>query len=114
MRTLEDAKLSQKERDSILEASRILKSDLPVTRLILFGSKARGIGEPDSDIDLLVLTSCPAGSDLRSAISDRLAEINLRNDVLLTSVVVSEEDWLNGLIQYMLIHEEVERDGCEV
>ena len=114
MKMLEDAKLAQKERDSILEASRALKSDLPVTRLILFGSKTRGTGELDSDIDLLVLTSCPVSSSLRAAISDRLADINLRNDVLLTSVVVSEQDWSEGLIHYMLIHEEVERDGCEI
>jgi len=114
MKTLEDAKLGQKERDSIIEASRALKSDLPVTRLFLFGSKARGTGEPDSDIDLLVLTSCPVSTSLRTAISDRLADINLRNDVSLTSVVVFEQDWSRGLIHYTLIHEEVERDGCEV
>jgi predicted nucleotidyltransferase len=114
MKTLEDAKLVHKERDSILEASRLLRSDLPVTKLILFGSKARGTSEPDSDIDLLILTSCPVSSELREAISDRLADINLRNDVLLTSIVVSEHDWSNGLIHYMLIHEEVERDGYEI
>lgn len=110
----EDAKLTQKEQSSILEASYALKSDLPVTRLILFGSKARGTSEPDSDIDILVLTSCPVSSKLREAISDRLADINLRNDVLLTSIVVSEHDWSDGLIRYMLIHDEVERDGCEI
>lgn len=114
MKMLENAKLAQKERDSILEASGVLKSDLPVTRLILFGSKARGTAEPDSDIDLLVLTSCPVSNKLRQAISERLADINLQNDVSLTSVVVSERDWSDGLIRYMLIHDEVERDGCEI
>ena len=114
MKTLESSKLLQKERGSILQASRALKSDLPVTRVILFGSKARGVGEPDSDIDLLVLTSCPVGSKLRAAISDRLADVNLQNDVSLTSVVVSEQDWSSGLIHYTLIHGEVERDGCEI
>jgi predicted nucleotidyltransferase len=114
VKTLESVKLSQRERDSILEASRVLKSDLPVTQVILFGSKARGTGDPDSDIDLLVVTSCPVNSGLRAAISDRLADINLRNDVSLTSVVVSEQDWTEGLIRYMLIHSEVERDGCEI
>ena len=114
MKILEDAKLAQKERDSIFEASHALKSDLPVTRLIIFGSKARGTGEPDSDIDLLVITSCPVNTSLREAISDRLADINLRNDVLLTSIVVFEQDWSRGLIHYTLIYEEVERDGCEI
>lgn len=110
----ESAKLAQKERYSVLEAVQALKLDLPVTRVILFGSKARGTGEPDSDIDLLVLTSCPVSGKLRGAISERLAEVNLRDDVSLTSVVVSEQDWSSGLMRYMLIHSEVERDGCEI
>jgi hypothetical protein len=65
-------------------------------------------------MDLLVLIRGPVNSTLRGTISERLAEINLRNDILLTSVVVPEEEWSNGLIRYMLIHSEVERDGCEI
>ena len=114
MRKVEGIKLAGKERIAIREATDALKSELPVTRVILFGSKARGQGEPDSDIDLLILTRVPVDTALRQAISDRLADINLRNDVLLTSVVVSEEEWSNGLIRYMLIHSEVEKDGCEI
>ena len=114
MRKVENLKLAQSERCSILEAAQALKSDLPVARVILFGSKARGAGEPDSDTDLLVLTYCPVSSKLRATISERLADINLRNDVLLTSLVVSEQEWSNGLIRHMLIHSEVERDGCEI
>ena len=114
MRKVEGVNLTEKERTSILEAACALKTELPVTRVILFGSKARGEGEPDSDIDLLVLTRGPVSRALRQAVSDKLAEINLQNDVLLTSVVVPEEQWSNGLIRYMLIHSEVERDGCEI
>ena len=114
MRTVDSAGLSHTEQLSILEAARMLKSDLPVARVILFGSKARGAGEPDSDIDLLVLTREPVNGKLREAVSDRLADINLRNDVLMTSIVVSEEEWSNGIIRHTLIHGEVEKDGCEV
>lgn len=114
MRKVESIKLAERERSSILEAAHVLRSGLPVTRVILFGSKSRGEGGPDSDIDLLVLTSVPVSTELREAISDRLADINLRNDILLTSVVVSEDQWANGLIHYTLIHSEVEKDGCEV
>lgn len=114
MKTVDSVKLAQKERYSILEAAKALKSDLPVTRVILFGSKARGADEPDSDIDLLVLTHCPVTSKLRQAISYQLVDINLRNDVLLTSIVVSEQEWANGLIRHTLIYSEVERDGCEI
>ena len=114
MKTLNDLNLSEKERRCIEEAAAVLKSELPVTRVVLFGSKARGDAQPDSDIDLLVLTSCPATTELCHSVSDRLADINLQNDVMLSSVVVSEQDWSDGLVRYMLIHEEVERDGCDL
>lgn len=114
MRTIEPAKLAQKEYEAVLEAARVLKSDLPISRVVLFGSKARGTGDKYSDIDLLVLTSCPLTTSLRECISERLAEINLENDVTLSSIVVSEGDWSDGLIHHTLIYKEVERDGCEI
>ena len=114
MRTVNDIQLSQKDKQSILEAGRTLKTDFPVSRIILYGSKARGTSEPDSDIDLLILTDCQINGKLRRAISDRLADINLRNDVFMTSVVISEQEWANGLIRYSLFHSEIEKGGCEV
>lgn len=114
MKTLDSAKLTEAERRSIQGAARVLKSKLPVARVILFGSKARGDARPDSDIDLLVLTSCPVTTGLRDKIADYLFEIILRDDVPLSSVVISEDEWTNGLIRYLLIHSEVEKDGCDV
>lgn len=114
MKTLESAKLTVDDYNVVIEAARVLKSDLPVSRVIVFGSKARGTGGRDSDLDLLVLTSCPVTSQLREAVSEKLADINLRCDTGLSSVVVSEKDWSEGLVRYLLIHSEVERDGCEV
>jgi predicted nucleotidyltransferase len=114
MKTLDRARLTRNEFDSIHEAAASLKADVPVSRVILFGSKARGTAMPDSDIDLLILTSCPVNMQLREAISERLARINLQNDVDLTSIVASEHEWSEGLLRYALIHSEVERDGCEI
>ncbi len=114
MKTLDDVKLSRTERESIIETARALKADLPVTRVILFGSKARGDSDIDSDIDLLVLTSCPVTTQLRHDISDKLAEANLQNDVLMSSFASSEQDWADGLIHHMLIHDNVEREGCQI
>ena len=114
MKTLDEAKLAKIERDSIKEAARVLMAELPVTRVILFGSKARGDAEPDSDIDLLVLTSCPVTTQLRHEITHRLCDINLEHDVCLSRIAVSEEEWENGLIRYMSIHDNIEREGCMV
>ena len=114
MKAFDSVKLAQKQRASVMLAARSLKSELPVSKVILFGSMARGTGDAYSDIDLLVLTSCPVTSILRGTVSDTLADINLQNDVALSSIVVCEQDWLDGLIRYMPIYSEVQRDGCEI
>lgn len=112
MKTLENIKLTAKEQVSIIQAVKFLKSELPVSKIILFGSKARGTSIEYSDIDLLIITSCPVTSVLRETISSKLAEINIENDVMLSSLVIYEKEWLEGLIHYTPIYNEVERDGC--
>ena len=114
MRTLDNINLAEKDRASVVQAARSLKSELPVSKVILFGSKARGQADVRSDLDILVIFSCPVTARLRDMVSERLAEINLQNDVVLSSVVVFEEDWTDGLIRYMPIYAEIQRDGCEV
>lgn len=114
MKTLDSIPLTEMDRDSVLQAARVLRSDLPVSRIFLFGSKARGQADLRSDLDLLVVISCPVTPRLREAVSEKLAQINLDNDVLLSSVVVWEQDWEDGLVRYMPIYAEVQRDGCEV
>lgn len=106
--------MGENERASVMLAAKSLKSNLPISKIILFGSKARGTGDKYSDIDLLVLTSCPVTSDLRSDVSEKLADINLQNDVVLSSVVVFEKDWMDGIVHYLPIYSEVQRDGCEI
>jgi len=114
MKTLDSIHLAQKDRDSVREAARALRSELPVSQIILFGSKARGQADVYSDLDLLVILACPVTGRLRDSVSERLADINLQNDVVLSSVVVFEKDWTDGLIRYLPLYAEVQRDGCEV
>jgi len=112
MRTLDNIQLPVRARSAVQEASSRLKAELPVSQVILFGSQARGQAAPDSDIDLLILTTCPVTRDLKTKISDILFDIDLKDDVILTSIPVQENEWNNGLVSDMLIHQEVERDGC--
>ena len=51
--------LAVNDRAAVLEAAGVLADHLPVERVVLYGSKARGDDRPDSDIDLLILTARP-------------------------------------------------------
>ena len=95
-------------------AAQRLKKQLPVSRVILFGSKAKRADHAESDIDLLVLTSTPITPSLRAAISGCLADINLQHDTALSSVAVYEQEWEHGIARYTLLHDEVQRDGIEI
>jgi uncharacterized protein len=47
----------------IRSLARRIAEEISPQRIIFFGSHAQGRGGPDSDVDLLVVTDRPAGSD---------------------------------------------------
>lgn len=112
MKTLDNIQLPVRIRSAVQEAADRLKGELPISQVILFGSQARGQAAPDSDIDLLILTTCPVTRDLKDKIGDILFDIDLKDDVLLTSITVHQDRWDSDFIAQLLIHQEVERDGC--
>ncbi len=57
MKSFESVSLMKNESDAIKAAIRMLKSELSIVKIILFGSKARGDHDEYSDIDLLVVAS---------------------------------------------------------
>ncbi len=60
-------------------------------RLILFGSRARGDHEPDSDVDLMiVLPDRLYGVGMKRRILDRVSDFSLRHDFIFSAVVTSE------------------------
>jgi len=112
--TLHDLNLPQNELDAVREASAVLKARHPVVRILLFGSKARGDDRPESDIDLLVLTSRKLSWAERKAICGDIYELQLRYDVLLSPLVVSEVQWDSGVYQVLPIYHEVLEQGIAV
>ena len=114
MRTLDQIKLKSADREAIESAAKVLRETLPVDRVVLFGSKARGETSPESDIDLLVLTHCPADSSLRRQALDILYPLELKQDKWFGLMLVSCGDWNEGIYQAMPIRREIDREGVEV
>jgi predicted nucleotidyltransferase len=111
MRRLNDIVLKPKDRQAVEILSGLLRERFPVDRVILFGSKARGDDGPDSDIDLLVLTSRLLTQDERREMAEVVLEVELRLDVLVSKLVVPSDSWDHGLYQALPIRREVEREG---
>ena len=111
MKTLDQLGLSPNDGAAIKAAGQVLLTRFPVERVILFGSKARGTDDAESDIDLLVLTSRELTWREREEVVDALYDIQLRYDVLLSPLVVPTAEWEVGLYSVLPLHHEIERDG---
>jgi len=111
LRTVEDLKLKRNEEAAIKEATRVLKERFSVKEVILFGSKARGDSDRESDIDLLLLTTNPLDWKERHRIVDALFEVEMKHDVVISIIVNTRHDWNNGICTFLPIHEEINREG---
>jgi len=114
MRTLKDISLEEKDRQAVERAAAILRERFPVEQVVLFGSKARGDADSESDIDLLVLTSRPMSHAEKDSITDAIFDVQLELDVTISTLIVSTEEWEHGLCQVLPIKYEVDRDGVAV
>lgn len=111
MRALSEINLADRDRHSILESVSVLKGNFPVVKVILFGSKAKGTSDEESDIDLLVLTKRHLGWVDRKALTDALFEVELKYDVVISALVVSVDEWENGYWRVLPIKDEIESHG---
>jgi predicted nucleotidyltransferase len=97
-KTLDDL-LTREERWAVDAFVRALQQQYPdrIQDVILFGSKARGEGHPDSDIDILILVD---DDDWRfsHAVSRLAARISLNYDVLLGPRVIRQARWKRSLL----------------
>ncbi len=111
MKSIDQIQLAVNDRQAIGEATNLLLAQFPVEKIILYGSKATGTDDEESDIDLLVLTSRELSWSKRNAITDALFDIQLKYDVVISTLVVPNREWSEGIYAVLPIHKEVERYG---
>ena len=111
MKTLADISLTDIDRRAVEAAARILRERFPIERVVLFGSKARGDDDAESDIDLLVLTSRPVNAAEKSAMTDAVFDLQLDLGVVISKFIVALKEWEEGYYQVLPIRSEIERDG---
>lgn len=109
MKTLAHISLKSNDRKAIEAAKNLLVQKYPVELIILYGSKARGTDDAESDIDLLVLTTRELTWRERNAITDTLYDIQLAHGVVISTLVVANREWLEGRYSILPIHDEIER-----
>ncbi|MBT8368326.1 MAG: nucleotidyltransferase domain-containing protein [Deltaproteobacteria bacterium] len=88
----------------------LMREKIKVDRVVLFGSRARGDADLDSDMDVLVIVN-DFTDRTEDFISQCAWEAGFENDIILVPVVFSRDDWENGPERYSLLAEAIKSEG---
>ncbi len=105
--------LSQPEKQALLKFASRLQRIYPhqILQVSLFGSKARGDSEADSDVDVLIIVNQDDRS-LRRGIIDIASDLSLEYDILLSPRVISEQRWKTR--QGFVLYQNIARDALTI
>lgn len=85
-------------------------------RVVLFGSKACGDSDEESDIDVLVVVRMPDDDywQHRRQISAIAGHLDLEHDVILSTLLVDEAELAEMRRANLLLNRSIQRDGIEL
>jgi len=90
-----------------------LKSRVSVTRIYAYGSQVRGEARPGSDLDFLVQVK-EVNSSVKRCVRDAAWELSLEQEVVISVVVMSEEDFHNDPISVSGLVQNIKQEGIEI
>ena len=83
------------EQDMYLELVSGILLALPaqVTRIVLYGSVARGTNGPESDIDIAIFVNAKLDADMEDRLSDVVVEMNLKYDRVFSVIDIDDSTY---------------------
>ena len=103
--------LDYNEQQAVTKFHSLIKEKFNVTKLILFGSRARGDADPYSDIDLLALSKKKENLQDFLKLSDIAADVNIDYGVAISCLYDNDDDWREGRVNNPMFKINVDREG---
>ena len=103
-------KLAKNEEGALKKLREELFAKYPIIDIRLFGSKARGQGSQDSDLDVMI--EIPDYDHVMVAeIDDIIYQINLEHDVFISALVFGKDELEEGPMSEAPIYKVIQREG---
>jgi predicted nucleotidyltransferase len=91
----------------------LIEHGVPLYKAVVFGSRARGDAEPDTDLDVLVLLEY-SDTTIRKTIRHYAWEVGFAAGILIQTVVMTREEAEHGPEQSSLLMLAVKDEGIPV
>ena len=88
----------------------LMREKVRIHNVVLFGSRARGDAEPDSDMDVLVIVD-DLTEEMEEYISECAWKAGFEHGIVVVPVIFSRNDWENGPERYSLLAEAIRLEG---
>ena len=112
MKSNRNIKKWPKPDESLLkQVEQQIHSIVPDAEVILYGSRARGDAGPISDWDFLILVDQPLDRDRIVELKNRLYDLELETDTVLTSIVRTRNEWNSLRYSVLPFRRTVEQEG---
>jgi predicted nucleotidyltransferase len=102
------------EKEILKRFKVLLLKRLPIYKIVLFGSRARGDATPYSDMDVVVITEKPLDEREIDYVSDCAWEAGFEKGIVVVPVVFSKDEWENSPERYSLLAQAVEMEGIAI
>jgi len=112
--TLNKINLRENEKNALQELKEKIHARFPDAEIILYGSKARGDSDEESDIDLLILLESPINTKLEEEIFHLSYQIELKYEVVFGEIVENKDFWNTPLANAMPLHWNIDREGIQI
>ncbi|MCP4726850.1 MAG: nucleotidyltransferase domain-containing protein [bacterium] len=112
MRSYKDWSRKTSETGYLLDRiQKIVTSIDPGAQVILYGSRARGDSNIGSDWDFLILSDLTLNRKSILEIRDRLYELELETDTILSSIIRTKKEWGSPKYDILPFKHAVEQEG---
>ena len=101
------------EKEVLDRFKSLLLKKVKLHSLILFGSRARGDADPDSDMDVLVIVN-GIDREIEDYISNSAWEAGFEHGVVVVPVVFSRKEWEDSPEHVSLLAQAVRKEGVVV